>query len=119
MPHRKSSTPQAPSAPTFESLQLGAPVLQALHEQGWQRPTPIQAQSIPEIMAGHDLIGVAQTGTGKTGAFLMPIIDKLGAPQGRVRALILEPTRELALQVGSHLEKINTHTKLKHAVIYG
>jgi ATP-dependent RNA helicase RhlE len=120
MTHRaKSPEPGDASPPTFESMGLSAPLLRAVHEERWLRPTPIQAQAIPVILEGHDLIGVAQTGTGKTGAFLLPILERLSKTHDRIRALIVEPTRELALQVGDHLEKVCKHTPIRHAVIYG
>jgi superfamily II DNA/RNA helicase len=121
MPHRsKPRTDEGPpEAPDFRSLGLNPPLLRAVCAEGWRQPTPIQAQAVPPILAGHDLIGVAQTGTGKTGAFLLPIAQRIGGPGEHVRALILEPTRELALQVSAHLEKIAGAVNLRHAVIYG
>ncbi|NUP88242.1 MAG: DEAD/DEAH box helicase [Candidatus Sumerlaeia bacterium] len=118
MPHRKST--DAPAAnPRFEDLGLSPELLRAIHEAGWKQPTPIQSASIPIILKGDDLMGVAQTGTGKTGAFVLPIVQRLGAPQGRVRALALVPTRELALQVAGQLETFATPLGLPHAAIYG
>src|ERR1043165_3584364 len=89
----------------FEKLGLSAGVVRAVAEQGYKQPTPIQAQAIPPILAGRDVIGSAQTGTGKTAAFGLPIITKLGHSQvAGPRALILEPTRELAAQVDAALK---------------
>ena len=109
----------AESTATFESLGLAPRLLEVLNSMGWTKPTPIQEKAIPHVLAGHDLIGVAQTGTGKTGAFLLPIINKIAEPTGRVQALILLPTRELALQVGADLGRLTPAFGLKHAVIYG
>ncbi|MBN8460464.1 MAG: DEAD/DEAH box helicase [Verrucomicrobia bacterium] len=102
----------------FSSLGLSAAVLQAVQETGYQTPTPIQAQAIPIILAGRDVIGASQTGTGKTAAFALPTlskIEKLGKPQ----ILVLEPTRELAHQVAESFEKYGKHTGLKVALLYG
>ena len=102
----------------FTSLQLSAPVLKAVEELGFQEPTPIQAQAIPVALTGRDIIGSAQTGTGKTAAFALPILQHLEKP-GRLRALILEPTRELADQVAEALRKFSKHTGLRVGLIYG
>ena len=87
---------------TFQSLGLCAPILAALKEQGYEAPSPIQEQAIPPALAGRDVLGCAQTGTGKTCAFASPILQRLSAartPDHRLRALILTPTRELAIQI--------------------
>src|SRR5579871_52309 len=89
----------------FHGFGLAAPLMSALSEMGFAHPTPIQAQAIPPLMKGRDLVGVAQTGTGKTAAFALPILHKLAAqrrpaPRGGARALVLCPTRELATQIG-------------------
>ncbi len=88
---------------SFSTLGLSAPILDALKEQGYTSPTPIQAQAIPAILAGKDVMAAAQTGTGKTAGFTLPILERLakGKPAGanQARALILTPTRELAAQV--------------------
>ena len=85
----------------FQILGLNAKILQAVQEAGYTEPTPIQTAAIPPIIAGHDLIGIAQTGTGKTAAFTLPILTKLAAqpagPQRRTRVLVIAPTRELAV----------------------
>jgi ATP-dependent RNA helicase RhlE len=108
---------------TFTSLALAAPLLRALEEQDYQTPTPIQAQAIPHLLAGRDLLGVAQTGTGKTAAFGLPILQRLAQTQERVprspRALILTPTRELALQISDSLRAYGRHLPLRHAVMFG
>jgi ATP-dependent RNA helicase RhlE len=103
----------------FKDLNLSAELHQAIDELGFTEPTPIQAQSIPVFLDGHDLIGSAQTGTGKTAAFVLPIMTKLGKPRHKPRALILEPTRELALQVQDALEKFGKYTAFRSTVIYG
>jgi ATP-dependent RNA helicase RhlE len=89
----------------FEQFPLGEPILRAVTENGYQQPTPVQVAVIPEVLAGRDLLATAQTGTGKTAAFALPILDMFHAKpargDGRIRARILTPTRELALQVPS------------------
>ena len=103
----------------FKDLNLSDDAIKAIDDLGFEDPTPIQAQGIPIMLEGTDLIGSAQTGTGKTAAFLLPIITKLEKPQHRPRALILEPTRELALQVQESFEKFGKHSPLRGMVIYG
>jgi len=102
----------------FASLGLNASVLKAVRDLGFKEPTPIQAQAIPVALSGKDIIGSAQTGTGKTAAFALPILQHLEKP-GRLRALILEPTRELADQVAGALEKFAKHSGLRIGLIYG
>ena len=109
---------------TFASLGLNEPLLRALNERGYTHPTPIQAGAIPTLLSGRDLIGCAQTGTGKTAAFALPILQRLGGrtarrTRGLPRALILTPTRELALQVEENFRIYGKFTNLRHAVIYG
>lgn len=110
---------------TFEQLQLISPILKALAEENYTQPTPIQEQAIPPVLAGRDLFGCAQTGTGKTAAFSLPIIQLLSAQQGRpngrrvIRSLILTPTRELAIQIYDNIEAYGRHTNLRSAVIVG
>ena len=89
---------------SFESLGLSAPVLQAVTEKGYTQPTPIQEKAIPIVLMGRDVLGCAQTGTGKTASFVLPMIDILSEGRAKMRmprSLILEPTRELAAQVAS------------------
>ena len=93
---------------SFAQLGLSEPLIQTLNDVGYETPTPIQRQTIPLLLAGHDLIGQAQTGTGKTAAFALPILDKLDLSQNAVQALVLTPTRELAIQVS---EAIHTYAK--------
>ena len=106
---------------TFDSLSLHPALLRGIHDLGFIRPTPIQAQAIPPILAGRDLIGCAQTGTGKTAAFVLPILHRLlqGRSRGHVRALIVAPTRELALQSMDHLKALSRYVHLKGAAIFG
>ncbi|HPF71915.1 MAG TPA: DEAD/DEAH box helicase [Candidatus Krumholzibacteria bacterium] len=108
---------------TFEGLRLSAPVLKALAECGYTQPTPIQEQAIPPAMAGKDLIGTAQTGTGKTAAFALPIIERLARRDpsrlGTIGAVILTPTRELALQIEENLVAYTRHLPLRTVVILG
>ncbi len=106
----------------FEALGLSAALVQAVTDSGYIDPTPIQAQAIPALLQGRDLLGIAQTGTGKTAAFTLPMIDILS--QGRTRArmprsLILEPTRELAAQVAENFDKYGKYHKLTKALIIG
>jgi ATP-dependent RNA helicase RhlE len=108
----------------FSELSLRPELQQALSDQGYTTPTPIQAQAIPHLLEGRDLLGIAQTGTGKTAAFTLPILQKLTdvgiRPRpGQVRALILTPTRELAIQIDDSVKNYGAHLKLKHAVIFG
>ena len=106
----------------FEALGLTRPILDALQEQGYQTPTPIQEQAIPAALAGRDVLGCARTGTGKTCAFAAPILQRLAASprEGRpIRALILTPTRELAIQIGDSFQAYGSHLSLRHAVIFG
>ncbi len=102
----------------FDTLGLSAAVLEAVEESGYTTPTPIQAQAIPVILEGRDVIGASQTGTGKTAAFALPTLSrvtKIGKPQ----ILVLEPTRELAHQVAEQFEKYGKHTGMKVALLYG
>ncbi len=108
----------------FESLNLIDPILKALTEEGYKNPTPIQAQSIPIVLQGSDLLGCAQTGTGKTAAFAIPILQILYANKGfdkrrKVRSLIVTPTRELAIQIGESFDAYGRYTGLTNTVIFG
>ncbi|MEW5974261.1 MAG: DEAD/DEAH box helicase [Acidobacteriota bacterium] len=103
----------------FNELGLTAELSQALKASAYQRPTAIQVQSIPVILAGRDVAGTAQTGTGKTAAFVLPMLQRLGASTGKLRALILTPTRELAVQVEASIRKYGRFTKLRSTAIYG
>ncbi len=108
----------------FQSLNLIEPILMALKEEGYTTPTPIQAQAIPIVLKGTDLLGCAQTGTGKTAAFAIPIIqllhnNKINVKQRKIRSLIVTPTRELAIQIGESFTAYGRHTGLMNTVIFG
>lgn len=109
----------------FKELHLVAPILKALETEGYTSPTPIQEQSIPHILRGKDLLGCAQTGTGKTAAFAIPILQNLllqqkeDAYNHNIKALILTPTRELAIQIDESFEAYGKHTGLRHTVVFG
>src|SRR5471030_1559365 len=104
---------------SFSALGLSEKILEGVKAMGYIEPTPIQLRSIPLVLAGRDVIGSAQTGTGKTAAFALPILSKLGAHERRPRVLILEPTRELAAQVETAIRDYARFTNLKVAVFYG
>ncbi len=108
----------------FDSLNIIEPILKAVKEEGYTTPTPIQAQSIPIVLQGTDLLGCAQTGTGKTAAFAIPILQLLKATHSnekkrKVRSLIVTPTRELAIQIGESFNAYGRHTGLTNTVIFG
>ncbi|HEX4183294.1 MAG TPA: DEAD/DEAH box helicase, partial [Caulobacteraceae bacterium] len=108
----------------FSDLGLAPPLLRALAAEGYTQPTPIQAQAIPHLMQGKDLLGIAQTGTGKTAAFALPILHHLEANPRRpgrrtCRVLVLSPTRELASQIADSFKSYGRHLGLKVAVIFG
>ena len=108
--------------PVFADLGLSEPLLRAIDEMGYRHPTPIQAQAIPVVLMGRDVMGVAQTGTGKTASFTLPLLDILSGSRARARmprSLILEPTRELALQVAENFVQYGKHLKLNHALLIG
>ena len=104
---------------TFADLGLAEPILRAVVDAGYTHPTPIQAQAIPLARRGRDLIGLAQTGTGKTAAFTLPIVDRLLGGPRRTRALILTPTRELCVQVEESFQKYGVHSELDVVPVYG
>ena len=111
-------------SPAFADLELSSPLLDALRDRGYQTPTPIQVQAIPHLLDGRDLLGVAQTGTGKTAAFALPILDLLSESRERARprqprALVLTPTRELAAQIGDSFESYGSRTPIRATVIFG
>ncbi|KMQ80429.1 ATP dependent RNA helicase [Candidatus Burkholderia pumila] len=115
------------AAPTFDQFGLSPDILKAVHESGYTTPTPIQAQAIPAVLSGRDVMGAAQTGTGKTASFSLPIIQRLlpsantSASPARhpVRALMLTPTRELADQVAANVSTYSKHTPLRSTVVFG
>ncbi len=109
---------------SFEKLGLSAPILRAVSEQGYTQPTPVQQQAIPVILSGRDVMAGAQTGTGKTAGFTLPLLELLeehtqGKGRRPVRALVLTPTRELAAQVGESVEQYGKYLPLKSTVIFG
>ena len=109
---------------SFDSLGLSAELLRAVSAQGYLEPTPIQQQAIPIILDGRDVMAAAQTGTGKTAAFTLPLLQRLGYSSGRttrraIRALVLTPTRELAAQVGASIATYGRHLPLQSTVIFG
>ncbi|MBN9200436.1 MAG: DEAD/DEAH box helicase [Microbacterium chocolatum] len=116
----EAEAPQEPASPTFADLGLGEAVLEALRGVGYETPSAIQAATIPPLLAGRDVVGLAQTGTGKTAAFALPVIDRLDLTQKTPQALVLAPTRELALQVCEAFEKYASHLDGVHVLpVYG
>ncbi len=112
--------PEVPKVDTpFSALGLGDRIAYAVQQKGYENPTPIQAQAIPVVLSGKDVIGSAQTGTGKTAAFSLPILQRLGTHGAGLRCLVLEPTRELALQVEESFQNYSKFTDLRTTVIYG
>ncbi len=107
----------------FNALGLSAPLIDAIKKQGYDRPTPIQAQAIPAVLKGKDIMGAAQTGTGKTAGFTLPILHRLAegrsAQSNHIRTLILTPTRELAAQVGVSVETYGANLPLRSATVFG
>lgn len=109
---------------TFKEIELIAPVQRALVEENYETPTPIQAQTVPAALQGHDILGCAQTGTGKTAALALPILNHLGknnrkSKPHRPLALVLAPTRELAIQIGDSFDAYGRHLKLRQLLVYG
>ena len=107
---------------TFKDLNITEPILKAIEEKGYANPTPIQVKAIPAALTGKDILGCAQTGTGKTAAFAIPIIQHLQALKNRdksIKALILTPTRELALQISECIDDYAKYTQVRHGVIFG
>jgi ATP-dependent RNA helicase RhlE len=109
---------------TFASLGLAEPLQRALDGESYTIPTPIQAQAIPVLLQGRDLLGIAQTGTGKTAAFALPIlhsltVNRVGAGPRGVRALVLAPTRELAIQIAESFRRYGRHLAIRQAVVFG
>ncbi|UAY55215.1 DEAD/DEAH box helicase [Arachidicoccus terrestris] len=108
---------------SFKDLNIIPPILSALEAQGYKTPTPIQQKSIPIVLDRHDLLACAQTGTGKTAAFAVPLLQLMAAQRsvkkGEIEALILAPTRELALQIGESFHNYSTNLSIRHTVIFG
>ncbi len=109
---------QSPEPPTFEDLGVSAPLRAAIEALGWEQPTPIQVKSIPTGLSGKDLVGIAQTGTGKTGAFMLPALERIETGGG-LQVLVLCPTRELAQQVCDDSATLAKGTQIRAAAIYG
>ncbi len=118
MPAPSDQTPG--ESPTFSDLALGDAVLKALQDVGYESPSPIQAATIPQLLGGRDVVGQAQTGTGKTAAFALPILSKIDIRETLPQALVLVPTRELAIQVAEAFQKYATYMKGFHVLpVYG
>ena len=119
-PEEHPSSDHSSEEGSFEDLPLHSKLQRGVREIGYRVPTPIQQGTIPHAVSGRDIVGTAQTGTGKTAAFLLPVLERLlEEPKGRTLALILTPTRELALQADSFLRKLAGHTHLRGAPVYG
>lgn len=106
----------------FKDLDIIEPIQRALEEEGYKSPTPIQEKSIPHLLEGRDLLGCAQTGTGKTASFAIPILQNIyneGKSKKNIKAIILAPTRELAIQIGENFKTYSKHTNIKRLVIFG
>ena len=104
----------------FQDFSLAEPVLKTLTEVGYEVPTPIQEQTIPLVLAGRDVVGQAQTGTGKTAAFALPLLSRIELDRREVQVLVLTPTRELAIQVAEAVQRYATHLRGFHVLpIYG
>ena len=105
---------------SFEDLKVNKSILKAIKELGFETPTPIQEKAIPVVRSGMDVLGIAQTGTGKTAAYLLPIFMKLVKAEGEdPRVLIIVPTRELSIQVGEDIEELTQYSNIRHAAVYG
>src|SRR5437016_12543990 len=108
---------------SFRALGLDAQILKAVQEAGYTEPTPIQSAAIPQVLAGHDLIGIAQTGTGKTAAFTLPILTKLtgqaAGPGSSIRVLVIAPTRERVMQIDENVRAYARHLPLRVATVFG
>src|SRR5438046_10706847 len=110
---------QTEEATSFDALGLSSETLAAVRDAGYTAPTPIQSQAIPLILKGRDVMGLAQTGTGKTAAFTLPIIERLSGGPRRSRVLILTPTRELCVQVEASFRKYARYAPVAVASVYG
>ncbi len=109
-----------PADPTFDQFKLNRQLLNAIEDAGYSTPTPIQLQAIPLALAGHDVLGIAQTGTGKTAAYLLPLLMQIKFAKGNApRALILAPTRELVMQIAENALALSRYTDIRTAAIYG
>ena len=104
---------------SFDNLGLDARLMQAVASMGYAEPTPIQSGAIPLVLAGRDVVGCAQTGTGKTAAFVLPTLQRITARKGAIAALVVTPTRELALQIEEVAKTASKSTRHRVAVVYG
>ncbi len=114
--------PAVVAASPFSALGLSTPLVRAVLDEGYTKPSPVQAEVVPIVLAGRDVLAMAQTGTGKTAAFVLPILQRLaaeGPPSRRIRALILTPTRELAAQIAERVSVYGRYLSLRHALVYG
>ena len=118
-PVEAAPEPEETELPAFSELNLSEPLARAIADLGFEAPTPIQARAIPLLLAGRDLIGQAQTGTGKTAAFALPLIQMCDPSNMQTQALVLEPTRELAVQVAGGIHALAKHTGLRVVPVYG
>src|SRR3954452_22495190 len=107
------------TATTFDSLKLSTPLTRALQEMGFEEPTPVQAQAVPLLLSGRDVVAQALTGTGKTAAFGIPLIEKIDPTRNVIQGVVLAPTRELAVQVAEHLGLLGRYRNLRCVAIYG
>jgi ATP-dependent RNA helicase DeaD len=114
-----TTLPGTPLAGSFRHLNLSDSTLAAIAALGWERPTPIQHEAIPSLLDGHDVVGRARTGTGKTAAFGLPLIERLDPTQKYVQAIVLVPTRELAVQVAAELTRLGARSSLRVVAVYG
>ncbi|ARK09546.1 DEAD/DEAH box helicase [Fibrella sp. ES10-3-2-2] len=115
-----SPEPTPEKTPSFDDFALNRQLLNAVAEAGYTEPTPIQQKAIPAILANHDVLGIAQTGTGKTAAYLLPVLMRIKYAQGvNPRVLILAPTRELAMQIDQAITELAKHTDIRHVALYG
>src|SRR5690554_8092734 len=106
--------------PSFDNFKLNKQLLEAIGEAGYHKPTPVQEKAIPLALAGHDVLGIAQTGTGKTAAYVLPILMKVKYAQGiHPRALVLAPTRELVMQIEAVFVQLARFTDLRVVSLYG
>ena len=105
---------------SFEQLKVAKSILKALDDIGFKEPTPIQQRAIPKINSGMNIVGIAQTGTGKTAAYLLPLLTRLRKPEGNdPRLIVVVPTRELSIQVGEDIEELTAYSDLRHAAVFG
>ena len=118
-PARPRVVQEAPAPPAFGGLSLSVPLLRALDEMGYRTPTPIQAQVVPILIDGHDVVGQAQTGTGKTSAFGIPMVERLDPTVKQTQGIVLVPTRELAQQVTAELSRLAQFKRLRVVAVYG